>query len=165
LIETLTEMERARWEIVDVEGLRLHYARTCRQWAARLDAGAETARAIVGERIYRTWRLYLMCSAVAFESGSVGLYQVLLRKQRDRTVKRDVHSVHGPATRNAVRKHQRRASATTLRSQRLVFMRPRRLASEVRCSARRDDLAVHVRTKRESDECERTGFSARPFWQ
>src|SRR5260370_15850907 len=33
LTETLIEMERARWEILDVEGLRLHYARTCRHWA------------------------------------------------------------------------------------------------------------------------------------
>ena len=68
LSETLTEMERAGWEIVDVEGLRLHYARTCRQWVERLDARADEARALVGERTYRTWRLYLTCSAVALWS-------------------------------------------------------------------------------------------------
>jgi cyclopropane-fatty-acyl-phospholipid synthase len=83
LSETLTEMERAGWEIADVEGLRLHYARTCRQWVERLDARANEARALAGERIYRTWRLYLTCSAVAFEGGSLGLYQVLMRKHRD----------------------------------------------------------------------------------
>ena len=85
LTETLTEMERARWEILDVEGLRLHYARTCRQWVERLRARADEARALVGERIYRTWLLYLTCSAVSFESGAIGLYQVLLRKQGDTT--------------------------------------------------------------------------------
>lgn len=85
LTETLTEMERARFEILDVEGLRLHYARTCRQWVERLTARADEARAIVGERIYRTWLLYLTCSVVAFEAGSIGLYQVLLRKQGDAT--------------------------------------------------------------------------------
>ncbi|HEV8436881.1 MAG TPA: cyclopropane-fatty-acyl-phospholipid synthase family protein [Methylomirabilota bacterium] len=83
--ETVTEMERARWEVQDVENLRLHYARTCRHWVERLRARADEARAIAGERIYRTWLLYLTCSAVAFESGSIGLYQVLLRKQGDRT--------------------------------------------------------------------------------
>ena len=83
LSETLTEMERAGWEIVDVEGLRLHYARTCRQWVERLCARADEARALAGERTYRTWRLYLTCSAVAFEGGSLGLYQVLMRKHRD----------------------------------------------------------------------------------
>jgi len=88
LSETLTEMERAGWEIVDVEGLRLHYARTCRQWVERLNARADEARALVGERTYRTWRLYLTCSAVSFESGSLGLYQVLMRKHRDPLVGR-----------------------------------------------------------------------------
>jgi cyclopropane-fatty-acyl-phospholipid synthase len=83
--ETVTEMERARWEVQDVENLRLHYARTCRHWVERLSARAAEARALVGERVYRTWQLYLTCSAAAFEGGSIGLYQVLLRKQGDRT--------------------------------------------------------------------------------
>lgn len=83
LSETLTEAERAHWEILDVEGFRLHYARTCRQWVERLRARADEARALVGERTYRTWLLYMTCSAVAFENGSVGLYQMLMRKHRD----------------------------------------------------------------------------------
>jgi cyclopropane-fatty-acyl-phospholipid synthase len=86
LTETLIEMERARFEILDVESLRLHYARTCRQWVERLMARADEARLLVGERILRTWRLYLTCSAVAFEAGSIGLYQVLMRKHGDATV-------------------------------------------------------------------------------
>jgi len=77
-------MERARFEILDVEGLRRHYARTCRQWADRLRARADEARRIAGERIYRTWLLYLTCSAVAFETSSIGLYQVLMQKHDDR---------------------------------------------------------------------------------
>ena len=85
LTEMLIEMERARFEILDVDGLRLHYALTCRQWAERLQARAEEARALVGERVYRTWLLYLSCSAVAFETGSIGLYQVLMQKHGDRT--------------------------------------------------------------------------------
>jgi len=96
LTETLTEMEAARWEIVDVEGLRLHYARTCRQWVERLLARADEARAIAGERVYRTWLLYLAGSAVAFETASIGLYQVLLRKHGDRA------GAVAPATREAL---------------------------------------------------------------
>jgi cyclopropane-fatty-acyl-phospholipid synthase len=83
LSQTLTEMERAGWEIMDVEGLRLHYARTCRHWVERLCAREDEAVALAGERTYRTWRLYLTCSAVAFEGGSLGLYQVLMQKHRD----------------------------------------------------------------------------------
>jgi cyclopropane-fatty-acyl-phospholipid synthase len=88
LSETLTEMERAGLEILDVEALRLHYARTCRHWVERLQERAEEARALAGERTYRTWLLYLTCSAVAFEGGSIGLYQVLMRKHRDPAVSR-----------------------------------------------------------------------------
>src|SRR4029453_13415616 len=44
LSETLTEIERAGFEIVDVDGLRLHYARTCRHWVERLrEGGGEAA--------------------------------------------------------------------------------------------------------------------------
>jgi cyclopropane-fatty-acyl-phospholipid synthase len=85
LTETMIEQERAGWEILDVEGLRLHYARTCRHWVERLQARADEARALVGERIYRTWVLYLTCSSVAFQNGSIGLYQVLMQKQGDPT--------------------------------------------------------------------------------
>ena len=85
LTETLVEMERARFEILDVECLRLHYARTCRHWVERLQAHAGQARSIVGERTYRTWLLYLTSSVVAFETSSIGLYQVLLQKHGDRT--------------------------------------------------------------------------------
>ena len=97
--ETVTEMERAGFEIMDVEGLRLHYARTCRHWVERLRERAAEAVALVGERIYRTWLLYLTCSSVAFEAGSIGLYQVLMRKHGDSTIDR------GPRTREPLYSH------------------------------------------------------------
>ena len=92
LSETLTEIERAGWEIMDVEGLRLHYARTCRHWVERLRERADEARTLAGERVYRTWLLYLTCSAAAFEAGSIGLYQVLSRKHGDPAVGHAPHT-------------------------------------------------------------------------
>src|SRR3989475_12220510 len=74
---TLDVLERARFEILDVEALRAHYARTTRQWVDRLQANAERARALVGERVYRTWLLYLAGSSVSFTQGSIGLYQIV----------------------------------------------------------------------------------------
>ena len=73
-------MERQKWEIVDVENLRLHYARTCHHWYENLEKNAELAKETVGERMYRIYRVWLVCSAEAFYSGSLGLYQVLLQK-------------------------------------------------------------------------------------
>ena len=74
---TLDTLESAHFEITDVEGLRLHYARTTRQWVERLQANAERARALVDERTYRTWVAYLAAASVAFTRGWIGLYQVV----------------------------------------------------------------------------------------
>lgn len=73
----LHEVERAHFEIVDVESLRPHYARTTRQWAERLQTNAAAARAIVGERTYRIWLGYLASASTAFAGGSIGLYQTV----------------------------------------------------------------------------------------
>ena len=76
----LDVLERARFEIRDVESLREHYARTTRQWVERLQANAERARALVGERVYRSWIAYLAASSVGFTQGSIGLYQVIAER-------------------------------------------------------------------------------------
>src|SRR5581483_4249138 len=73
-------MEETDFELLDVESLRQHYARTCRFWAARLKANEQKAIALVGKRKYRTWLLYLTSSSVGFEERSIGLYQVLAEK-------------------------------------------------------------------------------------
>ena len=81
-------MEQERWEILDVESLRLHYARTCHQWSENLERNAERAREIVGEKIFRIYRIWLVCSAAVFYSAALGLYQVLLQKL-EHTQRRD----------------------------------------------------------------------------
>lgn len=88
-------MEDARFEVVDVEGLRLHYMRTCRHWAERLRANEEKAIALVGERKYRTWLLYLTSSSVGFEQASIGLHQLLGHK-------RDPSLLSEPTTRESI---------------------------------------------------------------
>ena len=70
-------MELAGLEILHVEGLRPHYAQTTRQWVERLQARGTEARAVVGERRYRTWLGYLAAAVVGFEQGDVGVYQVV----------------------------------------------------------------------------------------
>ena len=60
-------MERSRFEIVDVEALRPHYALTLRHWVARLKE-RNHARVLeileVNEATYRVWRLYMAASAL-----------------------------------------------------------------------------------------------------
>jgi cyclopropane-fatty-acyl-phospholipid synthase len=75
------EMERSRFEIWDVEGLRPHYALTLRAWVSRLEAAHEDALEIVDESTYRVWRLYMAASAKHFEQGDIGVYQILASKR------------------------------------------------------------------------------------
>jgi len=70
-------MERAGFEIHDVEGLRPHYALTLRHWVQRLEANREAAMREVDETTYRIWRLYMAACALEFESGGTGVYQIL----------------------------------------------------------------------------------------
>lgn len=79
----LQRMEEANFEIFDVEGLRPHYALTLRQWVNRLDAKKEEVIHLMGDRTYRIWRLYMTGSAIQFEQGSTGIYQILAERKHD----------------------------------------------------------------------------------
>jgi cyclopropane-fatty-acyl-phospholipid synthase len=66
--------------VLDVENLRLHYARTLEHWLARFERHADEVRRRFGEAFARTWRLYLAGSAAAFRAGSLQLFQVLFAR-------------------------------------------------------------------------------------
>lgn len=70
-------MERAGFEVRDVESLREHYALTLRAWVANLDASWDEAVHIVGQGRARVWKLYMSASANGFEDGSLSVHQVL----------------------------------------------------------------------------------------
>ncbi len=70
-------MERSRFEILDVEALRPHYALTLRHWVQRLEERRTEVLRVVPESVYRVWRLYMTACALRFEEGSVGVYQIL----------------------------------------------------------------------------------------
>lgn len=74
-------MERADFEMLDVEAWRPHYAVTLRHWVRRLDAHHTEALAHVGEATYRVWRLYMAACALEFESGDIGVYQLLAARR------------------------------------------------------------------------------------
>jgi cyclopropane-fatty-acyl-phospholipid synthase len=74
-------MEQARFEITDVESLRSHYALTLRHWVKRLEENHAEALQFVNEFTYRVWRLYMSAAAIDFESGQIGIYQVLATKR------------------------------------------------------------------------------------
>ena len=67
----------AGMSVVDVENLRLHYARTLEHWSAGFAAAADQIRATYGEAFFRTWELYLAGAQAAFATGWMQLFQVV----------------------------------------------------------------------------------------
>jgi cyclopropane-fatty-acyl-phospholipid synthase len=80
-------MEDAKFEIADVEALRAHYALTLRAWVERLERRRSRALEYVSEATYRVWRLYMSACALEFESGHLGIYQVLASKRGPQTAR------------------------------------------------------------------------------
>jgi cyclopropane-fatty-acyl-phospholipid synthase len=72
--------ESAGFELRDAEALREHYAMTLRQWLRRLEANEGDAIKLVGEKRYRTWRLYMLAAIASFRAGSTNIVQMLLTK-------------------------------------------------------------------------------------
>jgi len=75
--EVLLAMERAGFEVRDVESLREHYSRTLHCWVANLEAHWDEAVALVGRARADIWRLYMAASAVGFDDGGIAVHQVL----------------------------------------------------------------------------------------
>ena len=80
-IPSLGEMaslfEPNKFSVLDVENLRLHYARTCADWLENFEAVSEQVAEMYSEEFVRTWRLYLASSSAGFQSGTLQLYQIL----------------------------------------------------------------------------------------
>jgi cyclopropane-fatty-acyl-phospholipid synthase len=74
---TVTQLERAGFEVRDVESIREHYALTLRRWVANLEAQWARAVKLTSPPRARVWRLYMAASAVAFERNRIGVNQVL----------------------------------------------------------------------------------------
>jgi cyclopropane-fatty-acyl-phospholipid synthase len=76
----LKTMQDGGLEALDVESLRRHYARTTALWSLAFEAHGEKLRAMVDQKHWRIWRVYLAGCQWAFEHDEISLYQVLCRK-------------------------------------------------------------------------------------
>jgi len=78
--EMMALFEPWAFSVLDVENLRLHYARTLEHWRERYDAHEPEVRSRFGERFLRAWRLYLSGSIAAFLGGNLQLFQVVFAR-------------------------------------------------------------------------------------
>jgi cyclopropane-fatty-acyl-phospholipid synthase len=86
LSEAMDIFEGRNLSILDVENIRLHYAVTCRDWLHRFEDRLSDVRDMFDERFIRMWRLYLATSMVAFECGTLQLFQMLFAPGRSNNI-------------------------------------------------------------------------------
>jgi len=80
LSEIVPHIERAGLIILDIEVLRLHYAKTLQVWADRFQANRKKAKTMYDERFCRMWEFYLTGARFAFLYEHHVVWQIQLAK-------------------------------------------------------------------------------------
>lgn len=83
LSEVLPAVERAGFLVTDLEILRLHYARTLREWRRRFVAKRAEVLAMFDERFFRMWEFYLAASEAGFRIDRMFVFQLQLARHQD----------------------------------------------------------------------------------
>lgn len=86
LREMMDLFETSGFSVLDVENLRLHYARTCKDWLSRFDQMANQVEQMFDAQFVRMWRLYLAAASAAFETGDLQLFQVVFARANNNTL-------------------------------------------------------------------------------
>ena len=82
LSEIVSEAEKHRMIVSDVEALRYHYAFTLEEWYRRTEAARDEIVKLYDERFYRMWQFYLAGAEAAFTYGGLVNFQVQYLKSR-----------------------------------------------------------------------------------
>ena len=77
LRQSLSVLEPKNFSVLDVENLRMHYAKTLEHWLERFEKSKHQVGAMYDSRFVRAWRLYLAGSLAAFRMGHLQLFQIL----------------------------------------------------------------------------------------
>ena len=73
-------LEPHGFSVLDVENLRLHYAKTLEHWRHRFERASHDVAKMFDDPFTRAWRLYLAGSQAAFSTGSMQLFQVVFAR-------------------------------------------------------------------------------------
>ena len=83
LSELVTQAERNRLIVSDVETVRTHYALTLEEWYRRTCAARAEIVQLYDERFFRMWQFYLAGAESSFIHGSLVNWQLQYVKRRD----------------------------------------------------------------------------------
>lgn len=76
LAQMMQIFEPFNFSVLDVENLRLHYAKTLEHWLRRYENNIDLVTEMFDPAFARAWRLYLAGSLTAFKAGGMQLFQV-----------------------------------------------------------------------------------------
>ena len=82
LRELVSVFEPHGFSVLDVENLRLHYAKTVEEWLRRFEASLDRIRDMFDEPFIRAWRLYLAASTASFRVGGHQLFQIVFAREQ-----------------------------------------------------------------------------------
>jgi cyclopropane-fatty-acyl-phospholipid synthase len=83
LSEVLPHIEKSGLYVTDIEILRLHYAKTLREWFLRFADHRERAKELYDERFCRMWEYYLAASECAFRYVGMNNFQIQFVKNQN----------------------------------------------------------------------------------
>lgn len=79
---TVSNLEKHRFEVHDVESMREHYIPTLQTWSDRLYARREEAAKLAGVERTRMWLLYFALTGMGFQRSAISVFQTLASKRR-----------------------------------------------------------------------------------
>ena len=86
LAEMMTVFESREFSVLDVENLRLHYAKTLEHWLANFERHADRIERMFDDSFVRAWRLYLAGSRAGFATGAMQLFQLVFARARNNQI-------------------------------------------------------------------------------
>ncbi|HEY0149377.1 MAG TPA: cyclopropane-fatty-acyl-phospholipid synthase family protein [Allosphingosinicella sp.] len=83
LSELVTEAEKHKLIVTDVEAMRYHYAHTLEEWYHRTNRAQAEITEMYDARFFRMWQFYLAGAEAAFRYGGMVNWQLQYVKRRD----------------------------------------------------------------------------------
>jgi cyclopropane fatty-acyl-phospholipid synthase-like methyltransferase len=77
-----TQLEKAGFEIRNIDNVNIHYAMTIHRWYRNWERNREKVIAAYGERWYRLWHIFLAWSVFTGEQGRGDCMQIVAHKSR-----------------------------------------------------------------------------------
>ncbi len=84
--EMMDIFEPNGFSVLDVENLRLHYAKTLEHWLIRFDQHVSQVKKMFDMNFIRAWRLYLAGSKAAFIASELQLFQIVFAREHNNTL-------------------------------------------------------------------------------